>query len=80
MRLGFILGFLLGGGIATLLGKTSPVDAPGLEGEASARTNPIKQHVEEAKDAAMEAKLEKEAEMLQLYDDMVHRRTPPDEA
>jgi len=80
MRLGFILGFLFGGGIATLLGNPSAADTPGVTGEGSARANPIKQHIEEAKEAALEAKLDKEAEMLRLYDDMVHRRTPHESA
>jgi hypothetical protein len=80
VRLGFVLGFLIGGAIATLLGKSQEVEAPGLEGGSAPRSNPIKQHVDEARDAAKEAQLEKEAEMLRLYDEMVHRKGPPADA
>ena len=77
MRLGFVLGFLIGGAIATLLGKTSEVEAPAIEGGTPPSANALKHHVEEAKEAAREAKVEKEAEMLRLYDSMVHRPEPP---
>jgi hypothetical protein len=81
MRLGFVLGFLIGGGIATLLGQSQDsLDGPSAvsENAASAKSNPLKKHVEEARDASKEAQLEKEAELLRLYDAMVHRKEPPE--
>jgi hypothetical protein len=81
MRLGFILGFLIGGGIATLLGQAHGEDdvIPSVSGSDSpASGNALKQHVSTARDAAKEAQLEKEAEMLRLYDAMVHRKEPPE--
>jgi hypothetical protein len=82
MRLGFVLGFLIGGAIATLLGQAEDDGdgVPAVSGSGSgARSNPLKQHVDEARDAAREARMEKEAEMLRLYDTMVHRTEPPKE-
>ena len=80
MRIGFVLGFLIGGAIATLLGKPADsVDGPSaLTVSGSGRTNPLKQHVDEARDAAKEAQLEKESELLRLYDAMVHRKEAPE--
>jgi hypothetical protein len=82
MRLGFILGFLFGGGIATLLSQTheEPVEtleegAAAASGQAHAVKARVKHQIDEAKDAAREAQLEKEAEMLHLYDELVHRKS-----
>ena len=84
MRLGFILGFLFGGGIAALLSQTHEEPADAIEESAAAASTQgnavkarIKHQVDDVKDAAREAQLEKEAEMLRLYDDLVHRKGPP---
>ena len=73
IRLGFILGFLAGGGFAAFLAQLGAEDAeepnPVLAG--------LKQQVEQAREAGQEAKQEKEAEMIRLHDDLVHRRVPP---
>ena len=81
MRLGFILGFLLGGGIASLLARSQEdavevmqTDSNEAAGRTSAVVRRLKQHVDDAKEAAREAQLEKEAEMRRIYDDMVHRK------
>jgi hypothetical protein len=80
IRLGFILGFLLGGGVASLLAQSQAEDAELAAGEQTG--NPVvagfKRQLREARQAATEAQLEKEAEMLRLRDDMIHRRETPD--
>ena len=84
MRLGFILGFLVGGGAASLIARSAE-EAASLAGEASdaaaEKGNPVvghlKHQVNEARDAAREAQLEKEAEMQLMYEEMVHRKDTP---
>ena len=83
MRLGFLLGFVLGGAIASLLGRGEEGRegaADGAEGGA-AHVNPVaervKHQVGDARDAAREAQLEKESEMLRMYDEMIHRKAEP---
>ncbi len=92
MRLGFILGFLTGGGIASFLGRMKEQAEVATEeaalrvGDAaeaaSGKVNPVigrvKQQVNDARDAAREAQLEKEAEMRQTYENMVHRKPATD--
>jgi hypothetical protein len=91
MRLGFFLGFLIGGAIASVIARSPDEvehaiddarelasDVPGAtRAEAREIRGKIKHHVEEARDAAKEAQLEKEAEMLRMYEEMVHRPAPP---
>ena len=85
IRLGFFLGFLVGGGIASLLARLKDEESAGAHGEstrmAGARGNPvverIKQQLSEAQDAAREAQMEKEAEMRRMYDNLVHRKFEP---
>ena len=82
MRLGFFLGFIIGGGIASLLSRMKEEGAPepvrdGLA-KATESGNPvvdrIKGQVREAREAAREAQLEKEAEMRRELDNLVHRK------
>lgn len=92
MRFGFILGFLVGGGIASLLARPEEMPAGDeplkaasqAAGAAAAQVHPVidrvKHQLDEARDAAHEAQLEKEAEMLRLYDAMIHRKDVPEQA
>jgi hypothetical protein len=86
VRLGFFLGFLIGGAVATLLARSNEEHSQALVGDRPPPpgksphpiVDRIAQQVSNAQDAAREAQLEKEAEMQQLYEEMVHRepRTP----
>jgi hypothetical protein len=79
IRLGFILGFLIGGGIASLLARSHDDGAPLVtDRPATARSkhpivDRISQQLSEAQSAAHEAQLLKEAEMQRMFDEMVHR-------
>jgi hypothetical protein len=70
MRLGFILGFLIGGGVAALMARMQERGAAGRESPLVGR---VRHQFEEARDAAREAQLEKEAEMRREFDELVHR-------
>ena len=83
MRLGFILGFLFGGGVASLMARVkekepSPAatDEPerSVRGTAGPVVERVKHQLDEAREAAREAQMEKEAEMRRMLDDMVHRK------
>jgi hypothetical protein len=78
MRLGFILGFLLGAALASLFSaaereKQAPEGARGSGPQQI--LSALKQHVRDAKEAAQEASLEKQAEMQRDYEAAKHR--PP---
>lgn len=83
VRLGFFLGFLIGGGIASLLLRSRDEDVSAVVSdrppEAGKSKHPVVDRIAEqfteAQNAAHEAQLEKEAEMRRLYEDLVHR--PP---
>ena len=85
IRLGFFLGFLMGGAAAALLARSQDEDAPEIVTDrppASGRSphpivDRIAQQVSDAQDAAREAQLEKEAEMQRLYESMVNREPKP---
>ena len=85
VRLGFFLGFLIGGGIASLLLRSRDEEASALvtdrPPEAGKSKHPvvdrIAQQFNEAQSAAHAAQLEKEAEMRRLYEDLVHRPEAP---
>lgn len=91
MRLGFFIGFVIGGAVASLLARSPEQVSDAVEEAAIATddakdlaaaevrqvTGLVKHQVEEACEAAKEAQLEKEAEMLRMYEDMVHRKEPP---
>ena len=79
MRLGIFLGFLVGGGIATLLLNTKKAEAPGTEqvdlgpyvpqAEPEGVIDKLRHHVREALAAAREGTDEKEAELRRQLDD-----------
>lgn len=85
MKLGFFLGVIIGSAIAALL-QAEPVEAPDdavlLTTPSSGTTptdpqqvaNALKSQLQEAREAARIAALEKEAEMLLEYERTIHRK------
>jgi hypothetical protein len=74
MRLGILLGFLVGAAIASLISSSEM-------GETEAGTQPggvvdkIKRHAEDARAAAREASEQKQAEMLHDWEQSRHSKT-----
>lgn len=83
MRIGFILGFLLGAAVASVL-SARRAQVPSEEGEAQEEAGPgapglvqgARRQFREALAAAQEAAKEKEAEMLREYERATHKRQP----
>ncbi len=75
MRLGFILGFLLGGGAASLFAGAEH-EAGELADDAASAGKPLAQLrslIRNAKQAGREASKQKQAEMLADYEAAKHR-------
>jgi len=73
MRFGIFLGFLAGAAVASLATSSDTGEPPGEEpapgGGIIAR---LKRHIEEARAAAREASEQKQAEMLQEWEEIRH--------
>jgi hypothetical protein len=71
MRLGFLLGFLIGAGVASLI-SSSESSAPGEDTVAAAEprslVGKLKRHADEARAEARKASEEKQAEMLRDWE------------
>ena len=91
MRLGFVLGFLIGGGVASFISRpreerehalnevslTANDAADATASQVQPYVDRIREQIDEARDAAREAQLEKEAELERMYEEMVRPKDDP---
>ena len=76
MRLGVLLGFLIGAAIASLLASSETKES-GADGHRGSPLAKLKQRTEEARAAGREAADEKQAEVLQEWERSLHGDATP---